>query len=156
MNKLKSIFSLILESVLFGVLGGIFVFVSLYLHHYFTYEPPNGIDIHIIPLYRFVRVPLLIILLSVSFLFGRGIFKLLKTRNLQWFYNIIFLIIAGTGFDLYVIYQYIKEIGGELSIETFDQLDSFYFLAVMFLLLLLYSFLYQIIKTRIFSKTNKL
>ncbi len=156
MNKLKSIFSPILESVLFALLGGIFVFVSLYLHHYFTFDPPSGIDIHIIPLYRFVSFPLLIILLSISFLFGKVIFRLFKQQYLQWFYNIIFLIIAGIGVDLYVIYQHIKEFGGQLNIETFDQLGSFYFLAVMFLLLLLYSFLYQIIKTRIFSKSNKL
>lgn len=151
MNKLKSIFSLILEAILFAFLGGIFLFVSLRLFHYFTFEPPIG-NFSFIPIY--VLVPLLpvIILLIFSFIFGKVIFGLLKKENLQWFYNLVFFIVAFISLSLYIAYLNISGMNCEFTIERFVSMGDLRQFILACLFLLLYSFLYQIIKTRIFSK----
>lgn len=153
MKRLKNIFHLALEGILFGSLGSLSIFVSLYLYHYFTYEPCcKDIAIDVIPLYRLVAFPLIFILLSISFIFGKGLFKLLKMPNLQWFYNLVFFTVAGIGIDLWTVYRGIKEFSYEVSFESFRQLGDFETFALIVVLLFLYSFLFQIIKTRILFK----
>lgn len=156
MKGLKDISLVILEAILFGSLGGLFGFVSLYLLHYFTFEAPSGnISIHIIPLYQLINFPLIIIILSFSFVFGRIILKLLKQSNLQWFYNLIFFIIATIFLQIYVIYDHLQQMGlpeHEPFIEWIFQVFDIRLNALIIIFSMLFSLLYQIIKTRFFSK----
>jgi hypothetical protein len=150
MEKLKNIILIILEGILFGGFGGLFLYLSLLLFHYLTFKPPSGnINFNVTPFYKMIVFPTIILLLSISFIFGKGILKLLKEQNLQWFYNLIFFIVTLTYTHVSTTYQYLSQNNYEMSFENFVLMGYLGLFIIVFLFLLLYSFLYQIIKTRL-------
>lgn len=153
MEKTKNLFFVAIEGILFGNLGGLFAFISLYLLYYFTYQPPSGsLCILTTPNYKIINFPFVITFLTISFWSGKIIFKLLKTRNLQWFYNVIFFIVSTTLIQMYVVLIRIQSMNYEFSFENIMSMSYLQLNALIIILSIFYSIFFQIIKTRILVK----